>query len=97
MSLVEAAMSARPMVSCEIGTGTSFINVDGVTGWTVPPRDPRALRDAMHLLQDDPVRTLAMGAAARERFQKLFTARAMARAYEEAYRDVVAAGQAVLP
>jgi O-antigen biosynthesis rhamnosyltransferase len=97
MSLVEAAMSARPMVSCEIGTGTSFINVDGVTGWTVPPRDPRALREALHRLQDEPVRTLAMGTAARERFQKLFTARAMARAYDEAYRDVVAAGQAVLP
>ena len=97
MSLVEAAMSSRPMVSCEIGTGTSFINVDGVTGWTVPPRDPRALRESLHRMQDEPARTLAMGDAARERFQKLFTARAMARAYDEAYRDVVAAGQAVLP
>ena len=25
MSLVEAAMCGKPMVSCEIGTGTSFI------------------------------------------------------------------------
>ncbi|ROZ77467.1 glycosyltransferase [Ramlibacter sp. WS9] len=97
MSLVEAAMSARPMVSCEIGTGTSFINVDGVTGWTVPPRDPQALRDAMHRLQDEPARALAMGAAARERFLTLFTARAMAHAYNDAYRDVISAGQAVLP
>jgi rhamnosyl/mannosyltransferase len=97
MSLVEAAMSARPMVSCEIGTGTSFINVDGVTGWTVPPRDPQALRDAMHRLQDEPYRTLEMGAAARQRFQKLFTARAMAGAYDEAYQELVSAAQVVLP
>ena len=97
MSLVEAAMSARPMVSCEISTGTSFINVDGVTGWTVPPRDAQALRDAMHRLQDEPLRTLEMGAAARLRFQKLFTARAMAQAYDEAYQEVVLAGQPVLP
>jgi len=97
MSLVEAAMCARPMISCEIGTGTSFINVDGVTGRTVPPRDPKALRDAMHQMMDEPCRTLEMGAAARMRFEKLFTAHAMAQAYNEVYRDVIAAGQAVVP
>jgi rhamnosyl/mannosyltransferase len=97
MSLVEAAMCARPMISCEIGTGTSFINVDGVTGRTVPPRDPNALRDAMHMMLDEPYRALEMGAAARLRFEKLFTAQAMAQAYDQAYRDLVAAGHAVVP
>jgi rhamnosyl/mannosyltransferase len=90
-------MCARPIISCEIGTGTSFINEDGVTRRTVPPRDPRALRDAMHLMLDEPYRALEMGAAARLRFEKLFTAHAMARAYDEAYRDVVSAGHAVVP
>ena len=51
----------------------------------------------MHLMLDEPYRALEMGAAARLRFEKLFTAHAMARAYDEAYRDVVAAGQAVVP
>jgi len=97
MSLVEAAMCARPMISCEIGTGTSFINVGGLTGWTVPPRDADALRDAMHKLQDEPYRALEMGAAARLRFERLFTARAMASAYHDAYREVVTAGLAVVP
>ena len=97
MSLLEAAMSARPMITCEIGTGTSYVNVDGVTGRTVPPRDPAALRDAMHGFLDEPHRALEMGAAARLRFLQLFTARAMARAYDEAYRDVMAAGAAVVP
>jgi O-antigen biosynthesis rhamnosyltransferase len=97
MSLVEAAMSARPMISCEIGTGTSYVNLDGVTGRTVPPRDPVALRNAMHSLLNEPYRALEMGAAARLRFEKLFTAQAMARAYDEAYRDVMPAGQAVVP
>ena len=90
-------MSARPMITCEIGTGTSYVNVDGVTGRTVPPRDPAALRDAMHGFLDEPHRALEMGAAARLRFLQLFTARAMARAYDEAYRDVMAAGAAVVP
>lgn len=97
MSLLEAAMSARPMITCEIGTGTSYVNLDGVTGLTVPPREPGALREAMHMLLDEPYRALEMGAAARLRFEKLFTAQAMAKAYDQAYRDVVAAGQAVVP
>lgn len=97
MSLLEAAMCARPMISCEIGTGTSYVNVDGVTGFTVPPRDPVALRAAMQRLHEEPYLALEMGAAARLRFERLFTAQAMARAYHEAYRDVIAAGQAVVP
>lgn len=90
MSLVEAAMCARPMVSCEIGTGTSYINQDGVTGWVVAPQEPKALREALHKLVDQPELALAMGAAARQRFEALFTARRMALAYHEAYREVLA-------
>lgn len=89
MSLVEAAMCARPMVSCEIGTGTSFINLDGVTGWTVPPQDPDALRDALHKLQEHPETAATMGNAARRRFEDLFTAQKMVRAYRDAYCELV--------
>jgi glycosyltransferase involved in cell wall biosynthesis len=91
MSLVEAAMYGKPMVSCEIGTGTTYINLDGVTGWTVPPEDAAAFRDAMQRLASEPQAAAAMGAAARARFESVFTAGHMARAYEQAYRDVAAA------
>lgn len=94
MSLVEAAMCARPMVSCEIGTGTSFINLDGVTGWTVPPQDPDALRGALHKLQEHPETAAAMGNAARRRFEELFTAQKMVRAYRDAYSELVATASA---
>jgi O-antigen biosynthesis rhamnosyltransferase len=90
MALLEAAMCARPMVGCEIGTGTSFINLDGVTGWTVPPQDADALRDALHNLLDRPDLALAMGAAARQRFEALFTAQRMAQAYQQVYHEVIA-------
>jgi len=88
MSLVEAAMCGKPLVSCEIGTGTSFINEDAVTGWTVPPENPGALRDALHRLMDDPARAQAMGAAARRRFEAQFTASRMAGAYHALYREL---------
>jgi glycosyltransferase involved in cell wall biosynthesis len=95
MSLVEAAMSARPMVSCEIATGTSYINQDGVTGWVVPPEQPDALRAAMLRLHEDAQQAHRMGAAARVRYQALFTARAMAASYEDLYRSLLPAAGAV--
>ncbi len=91
MSLVEAAMCSKPMISCDIGTGTTYINDDGVTGWTVPPEDAAALRTAMHKLQDNPAQAAHMGVAARARFEQLFTAQRMAQAYHDAYREVVEA------
>lgn len=91
MSLLEAAMFGKPMVTCEIGTGMSHVNRHGVTGWTVPPEDPDALRAAMTMLLHDAGQATAMGAAARHRFESLFTACQMASAYESAYLDVLAA------
>lgn len=88
MSLVEAAMAGKPMVSCEIGTGTSYVNEHGTTGWVVPPDDPAALRGAMQRLLDDPLQAQALGAQARQRFERLFTAERMADAYLALYRDV---------
>jgi glycosyltransferase involved in cell wall biosynthesis len=91
MSLVEAAMCGKPMISCDIGTGTSYINKDGVTGWTVPPDDALRLREAMQRLSSDAEEAQAMGHAARERFESLFTASRMASEYQAVYRDVAAA------
>jgi rhamnosyl/mannosyltransferase len=90
MSLLEAAMCARPMICCEIGTGTSYINADGETGLVVPPEDPQALRGAMERFTREPQLAAAMGAAARRRFEEHFTAREMARAYRALYLEVTA-------
>ena len=47
VSLLEGAMFGKPMISSEIGTGTSHVNVGGVTGLVVPPGDSAALRAAL--------------------------------------------------
>ena len=46
ITLLEGAMHGKPLVSCEIGTGTSYVNLDGETGFVVPPRNPYALAQA---------------------------------------------------
>lgn len=89
--LVEAAMNARPMITAEIGTGTSYVNADGITGLVVPPRDPVALATAMRRLWDDRALAERMGAAAAERHRRLFTGDKMAAGYARLYRRILAA------
>ncbi|MDR3298783.1 MAG: glycosyltransferase [Candidatus Accumulibacter sp.] len=88
MVLVEAAMFARPMISCEIGTGTSFVNAAGETGFVVPPAAPAALAAAMNRLLDDEALAARMGRAARLRYERLFSSAALGRAYGALYREV---------
>jgi len=87
MVLVEAAMSSRPMVSCEIGTGTSFINVDGETGFVIAPNDPAALAGALNRFLQGASLASRMGAAARVRYEKMFSGEALGREYAAAFRE----------
>jgi glycosyltransferase involved in cell wall biosynthesis len=89
LSLVEAAMRGKPMISCEIGTGTSFVNLDGETGYVVRPDDATGLGDAMRKIADDSGLAAKFGNAARHRFDNFLTAETMANSYAELYRTVV--------
>jgi len=59
IALLEAAFTGKPLISCEIGTGTSYVNLDGETGLVIAPADPNALAAAMQTLwHDAPLRAL---------------------------------------
>ena len=92
VALLEAARAGKAMISCEIGTGTSFVNIDGVTGITVAPADPVALADAMRRLWRDPALTAELGSNARRRFLAHLTSNTMAEAYTALYRQLLEAG-----
>lgn len=87
MVLVEAAMFARPLISCEIGTGTSYVNDHEVTGFVVAPESPDQLRWAMKTLLDDEQLAVKMGVASRNRYDQLFSGSALGRAYAEVFRE----------
>jgi glycosyltransferase involved in cell wall biosynthesis len=72
-SLLDAMVFARPIVATDAG-GISEAVEDGVSGRTVPPRDPAALADALSEVLADQERGQAMGAAGRRRFEERFTA-----------------------
>ncbi len=89
VSLLEGAMYGKPMISSEIGTGTTFINIADETGLVVPPSDPVALRQAMQYLWEHPEQAAEMGRRAEERYWKYFTADEMVKSYVELYEDLV--------
>jgi len=92
ITLLEGAMFGKPLISSEIGTGTSFINIDGQTGLVIPPSDPIALRDAMRWLWENDAEGARMGRRAEERYRRLFTADQMNDRYLTLYRELVGRG-----
>ena len=68
ISLAEAAMYGVPMVSCEIGTGTSFINRDKITGYVIPPNNDELLAQALNTILCSSKLSEAMRKASRLRW-----------------------------
>ena len=88
MVLVEAAMFGKPMITCEIGTGTTFVNAAEQTGLVIPPDSPVDLASAMNRLSTDKNLAMEYGNAARLRYEELFSGRAQGQAYSDLYREV---------
>lgn len=95
MTLVEGAMMGRPMISTEVGTGTSHVNIDKETGIVVSPGSVKELRDAMDFLYYHPQDAQTMGANARQRFENYFTGQIIGEQYVRLYQQVLAEAAAL--
>lgn len=89
MVLVEASMFGRPMITCEIGTGTSYVNLHEETGFVIPPEDPNELAASMTILLLNEQLALKYGQGARSRYEQFFSGPALGKAYAELYKEVV--------
>jgi rhamnosyl/mannosyltransferase len=78
------------VVSTELGTGTSWVNLHGVTGWVVPPEDPDGLARAIRGLLDDSALRQRMGHAGRARVVAEFSLEKMIGRVETAYENALA-------
>ena len=85
MVLIEASMYSKPMICCEIGSGTSYVNLHGKTGLVIEPENPSQLADACNQLLANPAKAEAMGKAARARYEALFSGPALGKSYSELY------------
>ena len=90
VTLLEGAMHGKPLISTEVGSGTSHVNVDGDTGIVVTPASRKALRDAMDWMHARPNEARRLGEGARNRFERLFNGPLMGERYAHIYTSLTA-------
>ena len=81
-------MYGKPLIACEIGTGTTFININQETGLTIAAESPNELRQAMQHLWNNSNIAHNMGKAAQARYNELFTSEKTAQQYVELYQSL---------
>lgn len=90
VTLLEGQLHGLPLISCEIGTGTSYVNRHGETGLVVPPCDAEALARAMQEIDEAPAKAQQMGQAGRDRLNRLFSGAQVGERYYDLYQQLLA-------
>jgi rhamnosyl/mannosyltransferase len=88
IAILEAMASGLPVISTDVGTATSWINQDGVTGFVTPPDDDGALVGAIEKLRSVSARR-RLGQAARARVEAEFTVERMVEKIEHIYSEIL--------
>lgn len=89
ITLLEGQLFSRPLITCDIGTGTSFVNKHGETGFVISPEDPDALSGAMRQLNEDHKLAEQLGAAGRLRLNAVFSGERVGEEYARVYQSVI--------
>ena len=87
--LLEAMASGLPCVTTEVGTGTSWLVKNGITGAVVPPDDPVSMAEIIRALLAAPGRLNWMGRNGRARIEAAFTTTMMVNGVMNVYRDIL--------
>ncbi|HET8555180.1 MAG TPA: TIGR03088 family PEP-CTERM/XrtA system glycosyltransferase [Rhodanobacteraceae bacterium] len=88
VTLLEAMAAHLPVVATDVG-GVGAVVEAGVTGTLAPPRDPRALADALHAYLTDAELRRRHGDAGYARVATRFSLASMISAYTALYDDVL--------
>ena len=87
-AVIEAQAMGLPVVTSD-ADGLAENVADGVTGFVVPRRDPKALAEKMALLAENSDLRKSFGLAGIERVRSLFSIEKQLDAWEEFYKDLL--------
>ncbi len=86
--LIEAMACGKSVISTEVGTGTSFVNQDGVTGFVVPPKDSQALAQAIKKILENKKLAQEFGQNAKKRAEAEFSLKLMLEKTAKIYKTI---------
>lgn len=90
MVLLEAMCYELPLISTAIpGSGTGWVNQDGVTGHVVAPGSPEAIADAVIDILSRPSKATLFGSTARQRLEKHFMIEKVAASIDRLYNQLI--------
>lgn len=92
--IIEAMAHGIPVIATPVGGIPDIVDAD--SGILVPPGDAASLAEAMLLLARDPARRKAMGIAARQRYEELFSPAAVFPLMLQTYGRVAGNGHALI-
>lgn len=87
-SLIEAMGAGKPVVATDVG-GCAEAVEDTVSGFIVPPKNPEALAERVHMLGRDTELRQKVGRAARSRAEEMFSMKQNVKQTELLYREVL--------
>ena len=87
-SLLEGLSYGKPLISCDIRTGTSYINKNNLTGYVVKPNNFKSLQIAMKNMYDEGI-TKKFSKNSLKRYNDLFTKKKMVENYIKVYQKVL--------
>jgi glycosyltransferase involved in cell wall biosynthesis len=96
LPLAEAMACGTPCIGTEIGAYREIAR-HGEDAWLVPPRDPRALAEAIRMLWNDPALRARLADAARRRIVETFNWRNAAEQTLAVYEEVTQARRVFSP
>ena len=86
--LLEAQVMGKPVIGTRVG-GIPDVIREGGTGLIVPPKDPRALAEAILNLLRDPERCRAMGEAGKKWVDEKFGVEVMVSQISKLYEELL--------
>lgn len=89
VTLLEGQLYGKPLVSCEIGTGTTYVNRHNETGIVIPPFDSQALADAIEALRANPQWAEELGRNGNQRLMTNFSGEQVGRSYLSLYKNLM--------
>ena len=74
--ILESMAAGLPVVATRVGGNLEAV-VDGVTGWLVPPQNPKVMAEKIVDLLKDPHKARSWGEKGKERVKRFFTVEQM--------------------